>query len=779
MSQSNSPTANVVPEATHKQLQTQSQIPFPMRMVTILTRIPLREHWSAIAAYALVFIIALVTRFYNLGIRPLHFDESEHAYYALILLQNNIQQWFSCFNASNSSCYHYNPITHGPFQFHAIAFVYLISKFLGAADNGINTTTVRIAAATMGSVLVMLPYFLRSWLSNVGAWLTCLLMALSPSLIYYSRFAREDIYMACFTLLLVIATAHYLRTHQGRWLLLAASSFMLTYATKESAFLLIAVFGSFLGAVLAWELGIRWSWTRLQEKFHADQSNAFSKLRLLNTGAPLCLLLYTLVLVGAALCFFYELKLLTAFITNPQNTPTADTFVAQLKYNTELILPWLGILLAFFVFFLLMREIRSKIKESHLEDQDMPDKHSKIQRHIDSQRQPWLTTIVTMPWQHWFSALVCASFIFVMLFTVLFTYVPQGIGDGAWQGLYYWLQQQSVARGGQPWYYYLLLIPLYEQIGVVFGLIGIVRCLLKPTRFRLFLVFWFVGNLCIYSWAGEKMPWLTIHILLPLFMLAAIALEPATNTLLTLCQQIGRDLQHWFLAKHAQLENEHAPAHASKRVWSALAVLFIALLTLISTITNVIQVNYIHAADANDEMLIYVQTTPAINTIMAKIALLDTQRDHGLHQVTIGVTEDATYPLIWYLRDYPNVCYSFPNGCPYQVDVILTSDTQKAQIQQQYSQSYAIHVYHLFDQWDQGYMPPPCQQPCTQQYSGVGPLLWLSYGDHPPQHASFNPLLAAQRIWRWWWQRQPIGQADGGGYTGISLFIRKGIGISP
>ena len=90
-----------------------------------------------------------------------------------------------------------------------------------------------------------------------------------------------------------------------------------------------------------------------------------------------------------------------------------------------------------------------------------------------------------------------------------------GIGDGIWQGLYYWLQQQQVARGGQPWYYYLMLIPLYEQIGLVFGLVGIVRCLLKPTRFRLFLVYWFVGNVFLYSWAAEKMPWLMIYMTMP------------------------------------------------------------------------------------------------------------------------------------------------------------------------------------------------------------------------------------------------------------------------
>ena len=135
-----------------------------------------------------------------------------------------------------------------------------------------------------------------------------------------------------------------------------------------------------------------------------------------------------------------------------------------------------------------------------------------------------------MPWTHWFFALLVAWVIFLLLFSVMLTNIRGGIGDGIWQGLYYWLQQQQVARGNQPWYYYLMLIPLYEQVGVVFGLLGIVRCIVQPTRFRLFMVYWFVGNFVLYSWAAEKMPWLMIHITMPMLILAAIGLEPAVVT---------------------------------------------------------------------------------------------------------------------------------------------------------------------------------------------------------------------------------------------------------
>ena len=386
------------------------------------------------------------------------------------------------------------------------------------------------------------------------------------------------------------------------------------------------------------------------------------------------------------------------------------------------------------------------------------------------------------PWKHWFFALVCSAFVFILLFTVLFTYVPNGIGDGIWQGLYYWVQQQQVARGGQPWYYYLLLIPLYEQIGVVFGLVGIVRCLARPTRFRLFLVYWFLGNLLIYSWAAEKMPWLMIHSMIPLLLLAGVGLEPA---IITLIQMFKRSVSVPEVALNSTEESEVLYRQQKRRMRlahnSAIGTILIAIFLLVLTLQNMIQVSYIHQADANHEMMVYVQTTPAINTMMSQIGRLDQSLDQGKHQLSIGVTSDATWPLAWYLRDYTHVCFNFPTACPDQannVQVIFSESADTPEIQTRYGAGYTSQLYHLFDQWDQGYMPPPCiasqQKKCApQQYTGVGPLLWLSYGDTLPAHAQFNPLDALQRVWRWWWQRTPIGQADGGGFTPITLFIRQ------
>jgi len=745
--------------------------------------LPTREQLIAWSPYLAVVLLGAILRFWGLGDKPLHHDESLHAYFSLQLMLNPAN-------------YRYDPLLHGPFQFHAIALVYKISQLLGAYDNGVNTTTVRIAAATLGTVIVGLPYFLRDYLGKIGAWLACLLLAVSPSMVYFSRFAREDIYMACFTLLLVVCVARYVRSRHMGWLIMAGVAFALAYATKESIFLLIAVFGSFFGALFIWELGLKWRLPTGQGQAQPLRNatnrvptgqgqaqplrNAVSQY-LPRTGAPIVLLLYFLIMEAVAKVFFDWLKNLSVYITTPANVNASNAYVANLKAVTlTIVIPLIGFLLCGYVLSILIREMRGKFPP--------PGRHG-LARRIDPEKQPLLDTIFTMPWMHWFFALLSGWAIFLLLFSVLFTNIP-GIADGIWQGLYYWIQQQQVARGGQPWYYYFLLIPLYEQIGLVFGLVGIVRSLLRPTRFRLFLVYWFVGNVFIYSWAAEKMPWLMIHMTMPMMLLAAIGLEPAVVTL----WQFGKERLRRFSTMQvegAAQGRAWQPSRVGVRALSLAAItLVFAVLLLLPTLENMYQVSYIHAADGPHEMMVYVQTTTDVNIVMAKIDALDQRLYGGKHLLPIGVMDDASWPFYWYLRDYTNVCYNFPSGCNANVQAIIVGGDHLDAAQTQYATAngnkpadFLFHQYQMRTWWDEGYKPPPCIETATHKcgdeptWGGVGPLLWLSYGDNPPPGATFNLGLAAKNIWQWWWQRKAIGSTTGS--YDMGLFIRKDLGVSP
>ena len=68
-------------------------------------------------------------------------------------------------------------------------------------------------------------------------------------------------------------------------------------------------------------------------------------------------------------------------------------------------------------------------------------------------------------------ALALAVVLFCSCYTTFFTN-PKGLGTGTFGGIAYWLAQQEVKRAGQPWYYYLIIAPLYEFLPIGLGLVA-------------------------------------------------------------------------------------------------------------------------------------------------------------------------------------------------------------------------------------------------------------------------------------------------------------------
>jgi uncharacterized protein (TIGR03663 family) len=172
--------------------------------------------------------IALALRFYQLGDRPFHHDESQDAYFSWILFKNGD--------------YQYNPLLHGPLRFYLTAAMYTL---FGASD-----FTARLAPALMGTLMVPMPYLLRRQLGRGAAFTAAVLLAIGPSYLYFSRFAREDIYIASITLALLVVVFRFLDRPRGHQPALIGALLALSFATKESTFITVFVAGTFFIAVL-------------------------------------------------------------------------------------------------------------------------------------------------------------------------------------------------------------------------------------------------------------------------------------------------------------------------------------------------------------------------------------------------------------------------------------------------------------------------------------------------------------------------------------------------
>jgi uncharacterized protein (TIGR03663 family) len=181
-------------------------------------------------AWALLVAVALALRLYQLGDRPFHHDESQDAYFSWLFRQ--------------TGQYEYNPLLHGPLRFYLTGLMYLL---FGDSD-----FTARLAPALMGTTMIPLVFGLRRQLGRLGAYLAAALLAFEPTYLYFSRFAREDIYIACLTLALLVVVWRFIYDPRKGHPALIGALLALSFATKESTFITVAVFGGFfLAAAIA------------------------------------------------------------------------------------------------------------------------------------------------------------------------------------------------------------------------------------------------------------------------------------------------------------------------------------------------------------------------------------------------------------------------------------------------------------------------------------------------------------------------------------------------
>jgi uncharacterized protein (TIGR03663 family) len=208
-----------------------------------------KDPWSWPAQKPLGFalktliLLFLATRLLALGDKPLHHDESLFAYYGFQLAQGN--------------GYHYMPILHGPvLQFLSAGFFILFgdSHFvmrLPAALGGLGLGWIfwlwrRELAKAAG--LHQCPS--QSWLPWIPVFSALSLLAVSPSITFYSRFLRNDAPYLAATILCALLTLRAFRDGRPRDLLYAILSATLMFCMMESSiFFFVACLG-FLSAII-------------------------------------------------------------------------------------------------------------------------------------------------------------------------------------------------------------------------------------------------------------------------------------------------------------------------------------------------------------------------------------------------------------------------------------------------------------------------------------------------------------------------------------------------
>ncbi len=440
-----------------------------------------------------LLVLAALTRFWDLEYRTQHHDESIHT-------------TFSWDFATGEAPYVHNPLSHGPFLFHANALIY---QLFGGSD-----ATSRFLPALTGVAIVMTPWLLRhrAFLGRWGALATGAFLLFSPAFLYYTRFIRHDPYTALGALLMVVAVFRYLQSPHRKWIILAFVDVAFLLTNHEIAFAILLAF-----VIVLWGALIL---TRLRMLIPVH----------LAAGA----LVFLLMAMNSALDWGPLPEI-------PWQTGAQE---AQREYYSALLTHPLAIgFIVIGIAFVAasMWAIRHASRRVAKDD-------GVIAPLLGDAPQGSVGKGVYDAWNDPIAVglgALLSVWLYLAFFTTLFTNLS-GIATGTYATngtLLYWLGQHGVQRGEQPWFYFITEGIQYEWLVIFLGLTGFVALAVRLVQrairrdvshdlallFRVFVAFWMVFIFVVLSWAGEKMPWLIMHIVLPAAVLSGTVVEDFTQ----------------------------------------------------------------------------------------------------------------------------------------------------------------------------------------------------------------------------------------------------------
>jgi predicted membrane-bound mannosyltransferase len=520
-------------------------------------------------------LLGLAARLIALGARPLHHDES-------------LDAWFS-WKFLNGTYEGYDPVYHGPLRFYVTALFFAVM--------GESVVIARLLAALSGAVVVMLPWFWRRDLGMAGTVAAVGLLAVSPSMLYFSRMGREDAPFLALSFGAVLVFVALLRS-PASWQPAALLVLIVAgLAVKESMFLLVFIFGSFGMTLVIQDL--------LFSKpagMHATDGTR----RLGPDGVRRIVSVLGLVGMVATLAWIG--------VDPGQGMSVAGRTIDATFFKLGLY----GLVLAALIMF---AAVDARSRGAGLNDIAV------------------IVSLRRVGARAWAIGVGAATAAFVLVFSQFFTnfsgpgseQAPNGgLLNGLTAGVKYWLNEQDTVRGDARWQYYLAVIPAYEAFIVVLALVGVVRVLRRPDQLGQLLLWWAVASFAIHSWAGERMPWLIIHPLLPMVLLGALGVQE-------LWERVWR--------RRGQL------------VRVPLALLFVVGLGW--TVHTSYQASYVRGGEPQELFVQAAQATPEVPEWVDRLHRFDRLVRSELGRgVSVSIDSDVYWPYGWYLRDFPAPTYA-------------------------------------------------------------------------------------------------------------------------
>ena len=190
------------------------------------------------AIFFVAIVLAAILRFPDLALRPMHADEAVHADKFGTLLEDGRY-------AYDSNEY------HGP----TLYYLTLPSAWLQGERRyvDIDEVTLRAVPAVLGVLLVAATLGAKGFLGWLGAALAALLTAVSPAMVFYSRYYIHEVPLVLFTFGALLGACWYLQRAGAFPALVTGVCVGLMHATKETAPLALGSMALALALTLLYE----------------------------------------------------------------------------------------------------------------------------------------------------------------------------------------------------------------------------------------------------------------------------------------------------------------------------------------------------------------------------------------------------------------------------------------------------------------------------------------------------------------------------------------------
>ncbi|HEX6278632.1 MAG TPA: flippase activity-associated protein Agl23 [Pyrinomonadaceae bacterium] len=626
-----------------------------------------RSQLMWLASCWLVTLLATFLRFYWLGLKPFHHDEGVNGWFLTNLFRDGV--------------YKYDPANyHGPTLYYiSLAFVEVF---------GLETVVVRWSVAIWGVFIVVLAFYLRRYIGQIGALSAAAFLAISPGMVYISRYFIHEIFFVFLALGFVLAVMMFMdRDKAGpgaiAWMALVllvcfsppALHIPPQYAGESTLALWGMRFGlyAFAGVLIFFIIKLLLEWRSGRPIYlmlaaacialmFATKETAFITL---GTMAIACLCIWareriaesaaakafpTKIFVAAAvgsIAFAYVLASRLPEIGadfgkrmfEMTSAGSADSFTSLLYFIVAVVPAGL-------VFLLYAWDKGGRVPDT--------DSTLSLKAFREALGSGIDRTLVIA------AAAALIVYLIVLFFSSFFTYAD-GI-KGFFEAYEIWMKTGSKDHTQNGIWAYIDWGIKSDGPIMILSFVGLVIALMKGrNRFGVFVCLWAFGLFLAYTIIPYKTPWLALSFLLPMCIAAGYAIGELSE------------------ARHNALQG----------IGLLLAAASLAILAYFTYDLNFVRY------DDEDAPMVYAHTSREFLDMIRDIERFAEVSGKG-KDAAIDIVSPDYWPMVWYMRDHPKAIFHGRIADSKAEMIVAKKGDQDSDVMRRYSANYDIYgSYHL------------------------------------------------------------------------------------